>query len=262
MGGVEMTNKTNPNLFTKIAKASIAMGTFATDKENKDQNYGYISADQVLSRAGRALAEQGVVVAPTITAEATESTSYESYGKKKSRFDSVIELDMLITDGDKEITQHWIGRGVDSASPDKAMYKAITSGHKYFLMKLLNIGVGNEDGEHDAADAPQATKQPQPTQNTKEQQNGAGRASGPDTEGDNPFDDVPDVVRRQYHNMGSRLHGKDWDKVRHEQVKAVSKGERESSKELTEAEMKRLTAGMAAKLEQKLQRRRQSDRLL
>lgn len=142
-----MTEKSG--LYGKIVKVSEAIGALAADKKNTDQGYDYISADKVLERAGKAMANAGLVVIPAIACEATETVTYKSYNKEKTRYDCVVEFDMTIADVEGEsITQRWVSRGVDYASPDKALFKAITSGHKYFLMKLFNVGIGNEDGEH------------------------------------------------------------------------------------------------------------------
>jgi hypothetical protein len=142
-------------LISKIAQASLKVGALATDKRNVQQNYDYISADKILERAGDALAEAGVVIVPSIVSENTEAIAS---GNGKSRYDSVVHFGMIISDGESQLEMPWCGRGSDYAVPDKALYKAITSGHKYFLMKLLNIGVGNEDGEHENEPEPARRK--------------------------------------------------------------------------------------------------------
>lgn len=141
-------------LISKLAKASIEVGSLAADKKNKDQNYDYISADQILQKAGDALANNGVCVIPSI--DSTELTFTERQGKAP-RIDAEIVFTMTVTDGEKDIVSRWTGWGSDYSTPDKAVYKAITSGHKYFLMKLLSIGIGNEDGEHEV-EAPAKTE--------------------------------------------------------------------------------------------------------
>lgn len=144
------TNIRINTLAAKIAAASLKVGALKADKQNTHQNYWYISADKILERAGDALANEGICVVPTIIREDTVQVDYtDSYGKSKSRFDTAIFFDMILSDGESQMIAPWCGRGSDSSSPDKALYKAITSGHKYFLAKLLNIGVGNEDGEHE-----------------------------------------------------------------------------------------------------------------
>lgn len=166
----KFTKMTTNTLATKIIAASVIVGALKPDKTNTAQNYNYISADKILERAGNALAEAGVIILPSITEETTTQVDYtDSYGKSKSRFDATVRFVMLVTDGETEKELPWYGRGSDFSVPDKALYKAITSGHKYFLMKLLNVGVGNEDGEHEnepsqdgqvAQDSTQKPRQP------------------------------------------------------------------------------------------------------
>lgn len=138
-------------LVAKITAASLKVGALATDKRNVQQNYDYISADKILERVGDALAKQGVVIFPSIVSEVTESVAT---GNGKSRYDCTVHFGMIVSDGETQIELPWCGKGSDYAVPDKALYKAITSGHKYFLMKLLNVGVGNEDSEHEVPDEP------------------------------------------------------------------------------------------------------------
>ena len=134
------------NLAEKLAQVRREMGSLNPDKTNKDQNYKYISADKILERAGDALANAGITIIPSV-----ESKSFDFVERvgKSSRIDANVVFSFLITDGVTEYKAMWVGNGSDYTSPDKALYKAITSGHKYFLMKVLNIGIGNEDGEHE-----------------------------------------------------------------------------------------------------------------
>jgi len=138
----------------KVAKASLDVGgKLSTDKRNLQQNYDYLSADKILAICGQALAQQGVIIFPDITTQELATVDYtDSYGKQKTRYDCRIEFLFHVCDGTGEMVQRWYGMGSDYAAPDKALYKAITSGHKYFLMKLLCVGAGNEDSEHEPED--------------------------------------------------------------------------------------------------------------
>lgn len=134
----------------RIAAASKDVGgKLSTDKRNMEQKYDYISADKVLSICGQALADQGVVILPSITSETIEAMDR---GAGKARYDAVVHFAFIVTDGASQFELPWLGRGSDYAVPDKAVYKAVTSGHKYFIAKLLNVGAGNEDGEHEPAE--------------------------------------------------------------------------------------------------------------
>lgn len=136
-----------PNsLAAKIAAASISVGGFEPDKINLEQKYKYISADAILARGGNALAAQGVSIFPSV--ESVKIDFVQRPGKS-DRIDASCEYCFFITDGESSVSINWFGFGSDYMTPDKAVYKAYTSGHKYFLMKLLNIGAGNEDGEHE-----------------------------------------------------------------------------------------------------------------
>lgn len=171
------------NLAQKIAAARAKLGSLQPDKVNKDQNYKYISADKILERAGDVLADLGITIIPSVISE--NVVVVERQGGK-SRIDAALKMSFQITDGEKEFIAHWTAWGSDYLVPDKAVYKAITSGHKYFLMKLLNVGVGNEDGEHETPE-PEPTKTAQrPAQNAKTQ------TAAPESNIDDDFPPMPD----------------------------------------------------------------------
>jgi len=138
-------------LIEKIAKAALEVGgRLSADKTNTEQRYDYISADKILSECGQALFGQGVVVMPEMAGQETTLYEYtDQYGKARKRYDSRVDFVFRVSDGETSIEHLWFGMGSDYVVPDKALYKAVTSGHKYFLMKLLCIGAGNEDGEHE-----------------------------------------------------------------------------------------------------------------
>lgn len=148
-----MNTGVNATLAERIAWASIQVGAFDPDKRNKEQNYEYISADAVLARGGHSLAVNGVSVVPSIVSADITPTKYTTRsGSESTRHDARVVFSMLVTCGDgpeNNMAIQWFGFGSDYTTPDKSAFKAITSGHKYFLMKLLNIGAGNEDGEHE-----------------------------------------------------------------------------------------------------------------
>ena len=196
-----MADAKEKNLIQKIAAVSLAVGSLRADKTNSSQNYDYISADKILSVAGKKLAAAGIVIRAFIEEDSVEAVQYvNSYGKTGTRWDARIAFTMIVSDGGNlELEDKWVGRGNDSTTPDKAHYKALTSGHKYYLMKLLNIGVGNEDGEHEPAEEPAAEEDahnaPQPQkagQGATKAQNTANRTNAkrnaPETGNSEPVD--------------------------------------------------------------------------
>lgn len=174
-------------LATKISKAAQDVGgKLKADKKNKEQNYDYISADKILSICGQALFDQGIAILPSINQHGCSIYDYtDNYGKNKRRYDVTVQFEIVVTDGEQSQLMSWFGYGSDYSVPDKAFYKAVTSGHKYFIMKLLCIGEGNEDGEHEAAEERKPEQTPQapapaptaPAQPAEKPTNGNGNGS-------------------------------------------------------------------------------------
>ena len=234
-------------LAAKIAKASADVGgRLKADKTNTQDRYNYISADKILAECGQALAAVGVSVIPAMT-DADINIGETAGGKR--RFDARVAFVMTVTDGDTESAQPWFGFGADYTTPDKAVYKAVTSGHKYFLSKLLMIGEGNEDGEHEAApEAParQANGNGKPANVTVAMGNGAPAPQSNAAATDGPSD----KQQKALHAKGMDYYGskENWTLKRAELVKAVTKGRSESANDLTKAEMKVLLDGLDAKI--------------
>lgn len=138
--------------YQKIVEAINAVmkdvGSLVADAKNTHDNYNYISADKVLAKAGTSMAENGLVVIPGVASQSVEQIPRQGKGPI---YLANLQMQMRIAVGDAEILTPWAGAGADYRVPDKAVYKAMTSGHKYFLMKLFCIGIGNEDSEHDPA---------------------------------------------------------------------------------------------------------------
>lgn len=138
------------SLTSKIAAASKRVGgRLATDKTNKEQGYQYLSADAILGAGGQALAEEGVVIFPSVIDWAINQFVTD---KGKTRYDARVNYVFTVACDEEARDFVWVGLGSDYTVPDKAYYKAVTSGHKYFVAKLLNVGAFNEDGEHEQAE--------------------------------------------------------------------------------------------------------------
>jgi hypothetical protein len=247
-----MVGMMNNTLISKLAAASLAVGSLKADKKNVAQNYDYISADKILDRAGAALAKAGVMVIPSITHEETVSVSYtDNYGKAKTRFDSTVHFAMVLADGDSQLEMPWVGRGNDFAVPDKALYKAITSGHKYFLAKILNIGIGNEDGEHEeipAASNQAAKRQPPTAPDMDADTEELLRDAPPPDPAPAKLGSITKTQLNELHALGTAFYNGTWEEQRPILVKAATKGASESSTDLNQAQAKTLIAGIKSRL--------------
>lgn len=131
-------------LFARIAAAIVELGDFIADKRNNDQGYNYLSADQILSRGAAALAKHGVIIFPSIGNIETRVTTTQN---NKTRFDTRVTISFSVLSEDGARDSIWYGNGFDYSTEDKAINKAITNGHKYFMMSLLGIRPGPDDSE-------------------------------------------------------------------------------------------------------------------
>ena len=163
-----------------------------------------------------------MVIIPALVDEHIDAIPW----KQGHRYDVRVDIEMMLADSDGNTeTVKWFGRGSDYSVPDKALYKAITSGHKYFLMKLFNVGVGNEDSEHDAPSA---------------------KGNGPAWEPEKVklLKDIQ-TLRKQLHAVGVELYAKEWDSKRTDMSAAF---EVDSSNDWTEAQARRVIDGMNKRL--------------
>ena len=231
-------------LISKIAGASIKVGALATDKRNAQQGYDYISADKVLERAGDALAAAGVVIVPSIVSEVTEAVKTDKGG---TRYDSIVHFGMIVTDGETQLEMPWCGRGSDYSVPDKAMYKAITSGHKYFLMKLLNVGVGNEDGEHES-EPQQAPQRTQATPASKPTRNAPAAPQRPSTPATGKPAPVTDEQLEELNALGEVFYGDKWETQQVKLTEAVTKGAVSEVEKLLAQDAQKLIEGIQRKM--------------
>lgn len=149
-------------------------GKLAPDKSNRQDGYEYVSADKMLTVCGQVLASHSINITPEITDHSIEILT-SANGKHFYHAEVILRFTVRMPDGTS--TQHdWFGAGVDYRVPDKAYYKAITTGTRYFLSTLLLVGKGNEDGEHQEAEGaagterkPQSAKARKPAKNGKPQ---------------------------------------------------------------------------------------------
>lgn len=224
---------TATTLAAKIAAASKAVGgSLATDRRNEQQKYDYISADRILSVCGQALADQGVVIFPSITDERIDMIEYQT---GRVRYDALVKFVFVIADGTSQMELPFVGRGSDYSVADKACMKAITSGHRYFLSKLLMVGAGNEDGEHESAPEPapvRATRpQPQP-------QRPAPAAATPD--------ETKQLVK-DANALGALLWPDKWAEVCGSNVSKLTGGRTTHIDDLSADELRRLVDGLSKK---------------
>jgi hypothetical protein len=240
-------------LAAKVVKASHEVGALATDKKNPQGNYDYISSDKILQRAGDALANNGLSLVPSITSANVEA--YRTNEGSKPYWCANVSMVMTLSDGETTLEYPWHGMGTDYTVADKAFFKAITGGHKYFLMKLLNIGVGNEDGEHESPPSEQqnggAQHTTKPTAAAVANGTATGKSNGSSPAKASNGPKVPDKSNafKAFQVRGAELFGDEWESARHWLIERYTTKEtpdkvRRSSNELTDVELNALRTNM------------------
>lgn len=135
----------------RLKKLQDIMSEFSWEKDgiNRYQSYKYITEKQYKQNFAKALKEVGLVWK-------METVGYEVVPEISDKMHLVIcHFKGTITDpetGANEIYEFY-GSGADNG--DKALYKAITGGHKFFLASNFNVAEDN-DPESDKEDAPKA----------------------------------------------------------------------------------------------------------
>ena len=123
-------------LALKMARVMAEVRHVPKNGHNAFHKYTYIMESDLLDRLRGKLAEQGVVIFPSIREHTSQITQD---GRGKSQNLATVTLDVTFIDGDSgdEFTTSWVGQGVDAG--DKAYYKAYTGAFKYALLKTFLV---------------------------------------------------------------------------------------------------------------------------
>lgn len=107
-----------------------------------DEGFEFVRAVDITEEARRLLKGRGIVVIPSV--ESVE----QKMGKSGVLVHASLTFEIVLVSTGESITKRWIGSGFDYPG-DKALYKAITGGTKYFYANLLGIpfGVDPEEGQ-------------------------------------------------------------------------------------------------------------------
>ena len=227
----------NLTLAQRLSLASLEVGgSLAADKKNSSAGagYAYISADKAAAWCGQALARQMVSVIPSIIEHKIETVTYKrNDGKDGLRYDATVTLKIRVTDGNQTETTDWFGWWSSYADPSKTLQAAVTSGYKFFLLKLLNIGEGAdpEDLDQQSGQLQQSTTEQKPA-----------------------IEVTPELekARRRFHAIGVELHGKNWDAKRHEIIEKATEGKATSTNDLNVEWLNYLADGLQKKLNAQL----------
>lgn len=162
--------KSNPNLYQKLAEILGDIGAIQKTGRNKEQGYEYIEQGQILAEVRKRLSEKHVIILPRIVERKVERFEAHTRSGNRTAVHALVnmEYDIINADNPEEhITIAWDG-GESIDYGDKATQKALTSNQKYFLAKLFMVS-DKEDADKDTPSVPEGNAVS--TSSTKEQHN-------------------------------------------------------------------------------------------
>lgn len=143
-------------VLTKLLKAAEMAKPVAKEGRNKEQNYDYARAEDVIREARRVLHECGLVA--VIDYVVSEQREVRAKSGTAGAFVSVnATLRILDPDAGRAIEIRGVGAGIDYPG-DKAPYKAMTGAAKYVYASALGIPFG-DDPEDDSRGSTSAQAQ-------------------------------------------------------------------------------------------------------
>jgi hypothetical protein len=118
-----------------------------------EEGFEFVRAVDLIEEARRLLKRRGIVVIPSI--ESVE----QKMGKSGVLVHAHLTFEIVLVSTGESVIKSWVGSGFDYPG-DKALYKAITGGTKYFYANLLGIpfGVDPEEGQANRAAADPETQ--------------------------------------------------------------------------------------------------------
>ena len=144
-----MVKNENLTFFQKLQKLQECMGGFAWEKDgiNRYQSYKYITEKQYKANFKKALKDAGLVWK-------VQQLEYQYIPEISDKMHMVIcKFKGEIIDPETGECEEYIFFGSGSDNGDKALYKAVTGGHKFFLASNFNVAEDN-DPENDKEDTP------------------------------------------------------------------------------------------------------------
>lgn len=140
-------SKAVPHVYEAIRNVMKSIGAegISKDRKNAQQGYQFRGIDDVYNALNPLLAEQGLIILPTVKSRKQEERATKSGG---ALYYTVVDMDFAIVsakDG-STATISTVGEAMDSA--DKSTNKAMAAAYKYAAMMLFCIPtVGDNDAD-------------------------------------------------------------------------------------------------------------------
>lgn len=165
------------SLVQKLAEVYATVGRIPKRGRNEFHKYDYVKEEDIVEAVRTELSSRNVILLPGIVSHEWRELQPNKDGKPR---DPVVLVNMTFTfmDGDsgETIERHWLGAGQDSG--DKGVYKAMTGGDKYFLLKAFLIPTGDDPERENRAERAERRNQGQSTVKPDKATNQARKAAG------------------------------------------------------------------------------------
>lgn len=136
------------SLVAKLAEVMAAVERIPKRGRNDFHKYDYATEADIVATVRQELAARQVMLIPAV-----EAVTRDPVGEKGSVLTTLV-MSFTFLDGEssESITRPWLGCGSDK--DDKGIYKAMTGGEKYFLLKTFLMPTGDDP---EADDKPKGT---------------------------------------------------------------------------------------------------------
>lgn len=138
-------------LAAKLTRIGNEIGKIDKSGYNAEQKFKFIEYSVIASRIRSLFDEYGVLINPSVVDYKAETITSRS-GKAGYHYLLYMMFEVINADDPKDsYTSEWVSESIDYG--DKGVNKAITSGTKYFLMRLFNIS--ERDDEDSDSETPE-----------------------------------------------------------------------------------------------------------
>jgi hypothetical protein len=149
----------------KWAKLREIMAGFEWEKDgtNMNQRYKYITEAQYKRNFERALQEVGLLW----KMETLDTIFHGAISDKMHLIEA--KFRGQLTDPDTGEYEEFFFAGTGADNGDKALYKAVTGGHKFFLASNFNVAEGNDPEDDGEVEVPKRPVSPEKREEIKEE---------------------------------------------------------------------------------------------
>lgn len=148
MSSSEDTEKA-PRLAAKLAAVMAAVERIPKRGTNEHFNYKFATEADIADAIRKELSERHVILVPSVLGcerevIAEKTKTYGGETKVQRTWLTTIRMRFTFFDGESSdsITREWMGCGSDG--DDKGLYKAMTGGEKFFLLKTFLVPTGDD----------------------------------------------------------------------------------------------------------------------